>query len=112
VIPVTLPRSTEKYRSPRWTLCVDCLQMFKKRPGSTDKINCVMCESLRDDARRAALKKVHAEVKAGRLPHPTTLKCVDCGDHAMGYEHRSYSKPLEVEPICHSCNSLRGPAAL
>jgi hypothetical protein len=25
------------------------------------------------------------------------------------YEHRDYTKPLQVEPVCRSCNALRGP---
>lgn len=28
---------------------------------------------------------------------------------ARDYDHRDYNKPLEVEPVCHSCNMKRGP---
>lgn len=28
----------------------------------------------------------------------------------MDYDHRDYTKPLSVEPVCRSCNKLRGPA--
>jgi hypothetical protein len=38
------------------------------------------------------------------------LRCVDCGDWANNWEHRDYSKPLEVDPVCDSCNFKRGPA--
>lgn len=43
----------------------------------------------------------------GVLPEPTKLKCVDCGKRAHVYDHRDYSKPLEVEPVCRRCNSRR-----
>jgi hypothetical protein len=37
-------------------------------------------------------------------------KCVDCGRQADDWEHRDYSKPLEVEAVCHGCNLSRGRA--
>jgi formylmethanofuran dehydrogenase subunit E len=36
--------------------------------------------------------------------------CRDCGEPSTDYDHRDYNKPLEVEPVCRSCNLLRGPA--
>lgn len=57
-----------------------------------------------------ALASVHAEVRAGNLPHAKTQKCADCGGAACEYEHRDYNKPLDVVPICRRCNLLRGPA--
>jgi hypothetical protein len=38
------------------------------------------------------------------------VKCVDCGKRAVAYDHRDYTKPLEVEPVCCRCNVRRGPA--
>lgn len=35
--------------------------------------------------------------------------CVDCGSQAEIWEHRDYSRPLEIEPACESCNAKRGP---
>lgn len=49
------------------------------------------------------------EVRAGRIANPKTLKCVDCGKRAQCYDHRDYAKPLEVNPVCRSCNKFRGP---
>lgn len=49
-------------------------------------------------------------VKKGILPAPETLKCVDCGHSAVHYEHRDYNRPLDVEPVCRSCNAKRGAA--
>ena len=39
-----------------------------------------------------------------------TQKCVDCGAPAEMYDHRSLSKPEDVEPVCRRHNILRGPA--
>jgi hypothetical protein len=47
-------------------------------------------------------------VNKGLLPHPKTLECNDCGAPAICYDHRDYNKPLEVEPVCKSCNGSRG----
>jgi hypothetical protein len=49
-------------------------------------------------------------IRHGELPHPSTLKCVDCGSPAQVYDHRDYDKPLQVEPVCRGCNCRRGPA--
>lgn len=53
---------------------------------------------------------VAAAIRVGFLPHPTSCKCADCGMQATEYDHRDYNKPLEVEPVCRSCNFARGPA--
>ena len=37
------------------------------------------------------------------------IRCVDCGKWAQCWDHRDYSKPLEVDPVCKSCNYHRGP---
>ena len=55
-----------------------------------------------------AHQAVASAVKKGDIKPVTTLHCVDCGKQATCYDHRDYSKPLEVEPVCHSCNKLRG----
>lgn len=94
-------------------------------PPCTDLYNCRICGGLRatyrhycapcfhkvDDYERLATnsrRKTREAVKAGKLPHPKTLFCADCGKPATGYDHRDYHKPLDVEPVCTSCNKLRG----
>ena len=47
-------------------------------------------------------------VKVGFLPHPTDFLCADCQQPAKCYDHRDYNKPLDVEPVCMSCNAKRG----
>jgi len=57
-----------------------------------------------------AKKQVFMALKAGRLKRPDDMNCVDCGARAEVYDHRDYNKPLDVEPVCRSCNTFRGPA--
>ena len=59
-------------------------------------------------ARAQAL--VQIEISRGAIPHPKSLRCVDCDAPAVEYEHRDYNRPLHIEPICRSCNLKRGPA--
>lgn len=58
-----------------------------------------------------AHKLVNREVRRGALPHVLSLMCVDCGKPAHSYDHRDYTKPLDVVPVCSSCNNRRGPGA-
>lgn len=60
------------------------------------------------DARRKAGPLVAKAIKAGKLMPIAECTCVDCGDPAHHYDHRDYEKPLEVDPVCRSCNYLRG----
>ena len=60
-----------------------------------------------------AWRKVYLTVKVGGL---TNLKlvyiaCTDCKTcRAVNYEHRDYTKPLNIDPVCQSCNLKRGKA--
>ena len=66
-----------------------------------------------DDHLKLAAKahgKIQQATKAGLLPSARSLSCKDCGKKAYGYDHRDYNKPLDVEPVCQSCNMLRGKA--
>lgn len=59
----------------------------------------------------AAIRRdVTAAMRAAQLPDVRQLACVDCGRAATGYEHRYYSLPLEVDPVCTLCNQARGVA--
>ena len=59
---------------------------------------------------RRAISQVRLAVQAGLLKNIRELPCVACGAPARAYDHRDYAKPLEVEPVCFSCNYHRGPA--
>lgn len=55
---------------------------------------------------------VQLAIKTRLLPDlkSGSYACADCGDVAHEYDHRDYGRPLEVEPVCRSCNRRRGTA--
>lgn len=55
---------------------------------------------------------VHTAIKRGMLPDLTSgeYACTDCGACAYEYDHRDYGRPLDVQPVCRSCNKRRGTA--
>ena len=59
---------------------------------------------------RRAHAAVCVAIKKGKLKPAHDSYCVDCGNPATEYDHRDYNKPLEVEPVCQSCNYKRGSA--
>lgn len=57
---------------------------------------------------RSVIKK---EIRDGRLKKlDGSVLCVDCNRPASVYDHRDYSKPSKVDPVCFVCNARRGPA--
>lgn len=63
------------------------------------------------ERRKGAYKIMLAAIKVGALPEAKTQRCVDCGERAEGWDHRDYSKPLDVQAVCGRCNTRRGPGA-
>lgn len=73
----------------------------------------------RDGDRKQARQRVNVLVRTGKIPHPNSLPCVDCGhvwceeerrheyDHHLGYgaEHH-----LDVEAVCTTCHRSRADA--
>lgn len=55
---------------------------------------------------------VQAAIKRGLLPSLKSgdYACTDCGGIALEYDHRDYGRPLDVDPVCRSCNKQRGTA--
>ncbi len=52
-------------------------------------------------------------IKSGLLPKlEGQIACVDCGQAAQQYDHRDYSRPLAVDPVCRRCNCKRGPGTV
>jgi hypothetical protein len=62
------------------------------------------------NAKSRAHRAVRRAVMSGALRPAPAYYCVDCGNQASEYDHRDYTKPLDVDPVCHRCNLLRGPA--
>lgn len=84
--------------------CMECRQ----RPPVADS-DSPHYREMRSGRIEAALSVSRAIVD-GKLPHPTAMTCTDCGAKASEYDHRDYSKPLAVDPVCRSCNRQRGHA--
>lgn len=53
---------------------------------------------------------VSLAITRGAMERPARYRCVDCAIPAAQYDHRDYSKPLDVAPVCRSCNRKRGSA--
>jgi len=82
-------------------------------PGGSAYFLCSACKPADHYTLKPAYlahKAVAKARRAGLLDDPREHSCTDCGEAAIGYDHRDYSKPLEVEPVCRRCNSARGPA--
>lgn len=91
------------------THCVTC---GEKKPSGAHPLvqRCDACHKEFSDAMFAANRAIARERKCGRIAPASRFACVDCGDKALDYDHRDYSKPLDVEPVCRACNLRRGPA--
>lgn len=89
----------------------NCLACGKpsQRAWQAKLLYCWDCYNRHDNERRRAIAKVAASIRSGQLVPASECACVDCGSPATDYEHRDYSKPLEVDPVCRSCNLKRGP---
>lgn len=92
--------------------CRDCSAQWW---GGIGAVICVTCSLARHHflsaVRQNASSLVQAAVRRGELPKlDGSVPCDDCGYPARVYDHRSYAKPLEVAPVCWSCNQRRGPA--
>lgn len=63
-------------------------------------------------ARQEAAYAVRQAMKSGVLVNLYRdyheIQCSDCDRKASCWDHRDYSRPLDVEPVCHGCNNRRG----
>jgi len=91
--------------------CHECGEFFWSK--RVLRIRCLTCKHSLLRKRTLVLKWVELAVKRGDLTNlkTTNVACVDCGGRASVYDHRDYNKPLDVVPVCPSCNAARGPAA-
>lgn len=97
-------------RLPSRTHCVEC-GALKPVSHAHNAQRCWPCREAYGLARDLAVRAVTRARNSGELPNAKTLVCVDCGSQARDYDHRDYSKPLSVQPVCRPCNFKRGPAA-
>ena len=89
--------------------CLICGHGLNRRPQASYCLKCGPLANRSNGAGRAR-GAVNRAVKSGKLPPVRTLQCVDCGAPARDYDHRDYNRPLDVQPVCRSCNLMRGPA--
>ena len=101
------------FRDPR--ACIDCgmsIRFGDPRFFHDDgTLRCDGCHDEMSAVRARAIVAVRKAIRSGVLPALDTQRCVDCEDEAEVYEHRDYSQPLRVQPVCRRCNQRRGPAA-
>lgn len=93
----------------------DCAQCGRAALMSFSTRHCDKCGRERVLGRirlsSPAHAKVHKAIRLGELAVlDGSIACVDCGKPAEFYDHRRYSEPLNVEPVCPGCNVRRGPA--
>lgn len=102
-----LTLSRARVRAPSQTPCIDC-----GKPTNRTKTakRCHACAGLVAQFQNTAMYRVQLLIKQGVIAKPGVHACVDCGAKATCYDHRDYSKPWAVEPVCDRCNTLRGPA--
>lgn len=101
-------KNAEDAKPPR--ICPYC-QTEKSReiPGASKYHS--KCAFAVSDISKKATAKVKKAIKDGEIHAISTeTLCVDCGKPARDYDHRYYSKPLDVVPVCRACNQKRGPA--
>lgn len=93
--------------------CCECGKVELVRGGS-QHFRCHECKTIvfsrRSLGDASASNMVGKAVRNGILRPATDFCCADCGKPATEYDHRDYNEPLRVEPVCRSCNLLRGPA--
>jgi len=89
-------------------LCRVCDSEIQDRHHSAKL--CFPCADHKENGGHKAHAKVKKAIKDGFLSPVKHLKCLDCGSQAEIYDHKDYNKPLEVEPVCRSCNRKRGSA--
>ena len=90
----------------RPTISVFCLDCYDERQKIFQRLH-----AQKRKLRAKAHAQVAAAIKDGHIHRlDGSVDCTDCGKPAAHYDHRDYNRPLEVEPVCASCNLQRGPA--
>lgn len=99
--------------------CLTCLDIWYSATQSTPlrSPNAVVkaAKWVPERAMKYWMGRAHSVVAkakvAGILPAlDGSIKCTDCDRPAKVYDHRDYGKPLSVDPVCLSCNRVRGSA--
>jgi hypothetical protein len=108
---VAVLSNAKRHREHRWRAQGTCCRCFgeSNRPLTYWGL-CTPCYRHENTVQFKARKIFCEALRRGKFPSAKTKRCVDCGCKARDWDHRDYLKPLEVEPVCRSCNQKRGPA--
>jgi hypothetical protein len=90
-------------------VCIRCLRPTTRHHNARSG----MCEPCMDGHREESLRatsEVSKAIKRGHMKPAREHVCVDCGATARDWDHRDYTKPLDVDPVCKPCNIRRGVA--
>lgn len=107
------PRTIHRWESEATTISRSLVNQLARINGHTytpapHPVNIEMYKlsvKCQQEVKRAIKSGLLAPVRNG-----TPVKCVDCGEQAISYDHRDYFQPLVVDPVCGRCNALRGVA--
>lgn len=92
--------------------CAACKASYMRKyrkQGKYIEIERQRYREMKDTLFGRSRRVVYIAIRKGIFPDVTKLECRDCGKQAQVWDHRDYSKPLEVEPVCRACNKKRGP---
>lgn len=87
-----------------------CLSCARAEPRQSNAVFCFECAIQRTVEQSRAIGAVSRAVARNEMAPASELACTDCGEPAAAYDHRDYTRQLDVEPVCASCNVARGPA--
>ena len=91
--------------------CIVCGEQIPREQGRCQSDYCSIACSDAVGAMRAKVSRLVARhVARGAIPPASHFVCVDCGSPAVDYDHRHYLSPLDVVPVCRSCNLKRRSA--
>lgn len=103
--------SVRNKSATRVVTCAECQISFERfAVGSARVIHCDHCRLTRFAVQQHAAKVLNQAIRDGKIKCAKGQSCVDCGKPALCLDHRNYLAPLEVEPVCRSCNFKRPPA--
>lgn len=91
-------------------VCVACEAVYARHAQSPRQSFCWECFEQHAREGRLAITSVLRAVQRGEFPPAKQCECADCGRPARDYDHRDYTRPLDVTPVCRGCNQRRGPA--
>lgn len=87
--------------------CVYCRRETKREKNA---LVCWKCYYARLPLQTAAYRELWRAKRDGRVGNVLGKLCMDCQAPASVWDHRDYSRPLDVDAVCWSCNNRRGPA--